>query len=145
MNTETLTTSLQKSGLRITPQRIAICKFLAESAWHPTAFEIYEQIKREYPSLSLATVYNTLDVLAAQRVINVLGDSGDGRNHFDADTSPHINLACVQCHQITDVEYELLAKIEQELSSSSGFNLLGARVLYYGICPACQKKAAGSS
>lgn len=133
-----LTYSLKKAGLRITPQRIAICKLLTESTEHPTASEIYKSIKDFYPSLSLATVYNTLDALVAQGKVNVLGDAGDGKVHFDAKIEPHINLACIKCHKITDISSSFVSQMDEEIIQSSGYNLLGSRVIYYGICPVCQ-------
>ena len=55
-NPSTLTTSLQKAGMRVTPQRVAICELLANSHEHPTAAMIYEELKPRFSSLSLATV-----------------------------------------------------------------------------------------
>jgi len=133
-----LISSLKKTGLRITPQRMAICKLLAESHQHPTAADVYAALKPDYPSLSLATVYNTLDTLVAQGKVNVLGDAGDGKVHFDADPTPHINLACIHCHQIIDVASDLVIKMDQEIGATSGYALLGSRVIYYGLCPSCQ-------
>ncbi len=136
---ESLTSALKQAGLRLTPQRIAICRFLTESQLHPTAAEIYESLKPHYPSLSLATVYNTLDVLVGLGAVNALGHAGDDAVHFDANTSPHINLACVACHQIVDLASPQAAGLEAEISRASGYQLLGARMVYYGLCPACQR------
>ncbi|MHC1739877.1 MAG: Fur family transcriptional regulator [Anaerolineaceae bacterium] len=138
INQTDLTSSLQKAGLRITPQRIAICKTLSETTEHLTASAIYERIKKYYPSLSLATVYNTLDALVSQGKVNILGDAGDGKVHFDANIEPHINLACIKCHKITDISSKFVARMNTEIIQSSGYNLLGSRVIYYGICPTCQ-------
>lgn len=135
-----LTNTLKQSGLRLTPQRIAICKVLAETNHHPTASSIYEKIKPEYPSLSLGTVYNTLEILVAHGKVNVLGDAGDGKVHFDPETKPHINLACIQCHQIIDIPSIHVSSLDEEITQTSGFNLLGSRLIYYGICPACQNR-----
>lgn len=139
--TSSLIETLKNAGMRITPQRIAICKLLAESDTHPTAYDIFTGIRSDYPSLSLATVYNTLDVLVAQGVVNVLGHAGDGKAHFDACTNPHINLACNRCHKIVDMPSENVKLMDDEITRSSGFDLMGARIMYYGICPDCQKKA----
>lgn len=137
--TQFLISTLQNAGMRITPQRIAICKLLSETDEHPTAAAIYEKIRAQYPSLSLATVYNTLDALVELGAVNVLGHAGDDNVHYDADTSPHINLACISCHKIVDLASPLVASLDQEVSVSSGYRLLGARVMYYGLCPVCQK------
>jgi len=133
------TQALKKSGMRLTPQRLAICRFMAESTHHPTSEEIFRALKEDFPSMSLATVYNTLDVLVALGAVNALGSVGDNKVHFDGNTAPHINLACVRCHQIKDVSSEYVAKMDSEISGKSGYQLLGSRVLYYGICPDCQK------
>ena len=138
---ETLTKSLKQAGLRITPQRIAICKLLAETDSHPTATMLFDQIHGQFPNLSLATVYNTLDALVGLGVVNVLGPAGDGRVHFDADTEPHINLACTVCHKIVDVPSEQVASLQAEVSQTSGYSLKGARIMYYGLCPDCQRKS----
>jgi Fur family transcriptional regulator, peroxide stress response regulator len=136
---ETFTTTLKEAGMRLTPQRIAICRLLSESRDHPTASKIHQQLQAQYPSLSLMTVYNTLNTLVHLGVVNVLGHAGDDNVHYDGDTSPHINLACVSCHQIVDIPSASIADLNGEVSANSGFKVLGARVLYYGLCPKCQK------
>lgn len=141
LSLEALTTTLKQAGMRITPQRIAICKLLTETDQHPTAAMIYEHVRAQYPSLSLMTVYNTLNTLADLGAINVLGHAGDDNVHYDADTEPHINLACISCHKIVDIPSEHVSHLDSEISAASGYKLLGARVLYYGLCPACQNLA----
>lgn len=134
----TLTHALQTAGLRLTPQRLAICRLLAASADHPTAQAIYNDLRPEFPSLSLATVYNTLETLLKLGAINSLGTAGDDAVHFDADTQPHVNLACTVCHRVIDLPNDHVADIEQEVAATSGYQIFGARVLYYGVCPDCQ-------
>ena len=135
----TLTTALQHAGMRITPQRVAICELLAASEEHPTAAMIFDELKPRFTSLSLATVYNTLDALVGLGVVNVLGHAGDDKVHYDADTEPHVNLACISCSKIIDIPSEHVSHLDAEITSASGYKLLGARVLYYGLCPSCQK------
>ncbi len=137
-----LTTALQGAGMRVTPQRIAICELLAASHEHPTAAMIYDELKPRFSSLSLATVYNTLETLVGLGVVNVLGHAGDDKVHYDADTEPHVNLACISCSRIIDIPSEHVTHLDSEITAASGYKLLGARVLYYGLCPACQKKQA---
>ena len=129
---------LHESGLRTTPQRIAICELLIGSHNHPTAHEIYTSLKQKYPSLSLATVYNTLDVLAGMGMINALGSVGDGKVHFDANISPHINLACLHCHKIIDTTSDLVMEMDQEIKQRSNYDLQGSKIMYFGYCPSCQ-------
>jgi Fur family peroxide stress response transcriptional regulator len=130
--------TLKDSGMRLTPQRIAICKLLCESSDHPTAGMIYDHVRKQYPSLSLMTVYNTLDSLVNLGLVNTLGNVGDDNTHYDGDTSNHINLACISCHKIVDISISQLSNINHEISKNSGYKLLGARMMYYGLCPNCQ-------
>ncbi len=139
-NLPTLTSALQQAGMRLTPQRMAICKLLTESREHPTAATIYEELHPQFQSLSLATVYNTLEMLVNLGAVNVLGHAGDDHVHYDADLEPHINLACISCHRIVDIPSEHIGHLDSEITQASGYKLLGARVLYYGLCPECQGK-----
>ena len=107
---------LHKTGLRVTPQRIAICELLLTAKDHPTASEIYGQLKSLYPSMSLATVYNTLDILVQMGLINALCSVGDDMAHFDANLKPHINLACNQCHRITCFDSDQLGDLDFEIA-----------------------------
>lgn len=138
--TDHLITTIKQAGLRLTPQRMAICRLLSESTEHPTAARIYEDISRDYPSLSLMTVYNTLNKLVELGAVNELGNAGDGNIHYDGMTSPHINLACINCHRIIDVDFPGIADLDEEIVQKSGFKLVGSRMMYYGLCPDCQDK-----
>jgi Fur family transcriptional regulator, peroxide stress response regulator len=136
--------ALQKSGMRVTPQRLAICDYLISTDTHPTAEDIYQNLKPNFPSLSAATVYNTLDVLVAMGMVNTLGSVGDNKVHFDGHVEPHINIACIECHKIIDVDSAYVEKLDQEMIHQSGFKLLGSRMMYYGICPQCQSQSSRS-
>lgn len=142
--TNTMIEALKTAGLRMTPQRLAICALLARSKEHPTAQMIHEALRESYPSLSLATVYNTLDELVRLGVLNALGSAGDDAEHYDADLTPHVNLACLSCGRVIDLDSQHIHEVEREVISASGYRLVGARVLYYGTCPECQRKASVS-
>jgi Fur family transcriptional regulator, peroxide stress response regulator len=137
---ELFTQSLSNAGLRLTPQRLAICALLADSDNHPTAHMIYEELHPQFPSLSLSTVYNTLDTLVKLGVVNALGSAGDGVEHYDSDIQPHVNLACLSCNKVIDLHSQHVNELEQEVVDASGFKIKGARVMYYGYCPLCQSK-----
>jgi Fur family peroxide stress response transcriptional regulator len=137
-NLTKLTQALRQAGLRMTPQRVAISHLLANTDHHSTALMIYEQLRPDYSSLSLATVYNTLDTLTQLGVINALGAAGDDAIHYDADTSPHVNLACTRCHRVIDLPSKQVYALNAEVAARSGYQLRGARVVYYGLCPECQ-------
>ena len=103
--------------------------------------ECEDEIRETYPSLSLATVYNTLDVLVKAGAVYTLGEAGDNTLHYDADTEPHVNLACLRCHRVIDFPSEHIVQVESEVQQTSGYRLLGARVMYYGLCPECQAES----
>lgn len=132
-----LLTGLKDSGLRLTPQRLAICRVLAESKDHPTAMMIYHSLLPEFPTMSLATVYKTLNVLKSSGLVHALGDAGDGIEHYDADLHPHIHLVCMQCHCVIDFQGEEVRHVQQTVESRSGYRIQGARIVYYGTCPEC--------
>jgi len=73
--------------------------------------------------------------------VQELGPAGDGAVHYDADLSPHINLICTRCHRIEDLANVSLAEVAQRVMETSGYQLRGARVAYYGLCPRCQNSA----
>lgn len=138
-NQEKISVALKKSGMRMTPQRLAIGQYLAKTKAHPTAADVYNELKPIYPSLSLMTVYNTLNALVGVGAVNALGMAGDDIVHYDGDTSPHVNLICLKCHRISDMDSNLAEKLDNEISTSSGFKVIGSRLVYYGLCPDCQK------
>lgn len=137
---QALLVALKQAGLRLTPQRRAICRAVVERADHPTARAVYDQLLPEFPSLSRATVYNTLQVLVETGLVQELGTAGDGAIHYDADVAPHVNLICIRCHRIEDFDDAFMAAIARRVAADSGYQLRGARVAYYGLCPRCQNK-----
>ena len=130
--------TLKKAGMRVTAQRVAIYQLLIESKEHPSAAMLYEQLKQAYPTLSLMTVYNTLNRLVQIGAIHDLGTLGDGYTHYDGDISAHVNLACTACNKIIDMPSEHTRALASEIDQTSGFQILGSRLLYYGLCPSCR-------
>lgn len=133
---------LKEIGLRVTPQRLAIYDALVNSGTHPTAQELFEQLQPTLPSLSQATVYNTLQTLVTHGLIQEIGEAGDGAIHYDADSKPHINLICTQCHRVEDFYDVPLDGVAEQVISRSGYQVHGMRIAYYGLCPRCQPAPA---
>jgi Fur family peroxide stress response transcriptional regulator len=138
----TLAGALRQAGLRLTPQRLAILRLLTESREHPSAQMIHQALLADYPSLSLATVYNTLETLVDLGLVNELGSIGPEGVRYDADTDPHVNLACTRCQRVIDLPSHHVRHLEEEIVSRSGYAIKGGRVLYYGLCPDCQKETS---
>jgi len=135
---EYLRGKLHDSGCRITPQRLCILRALVESNTHPSAEEIYAQVRLVSPTTSLATVYKTLDTLRdLGEVLEI--QPGDGRQHYDGvRPSFHPHVICTRCGEIRDVEIAGLSGLPRLAQSASGYEILTPRVEFYGLCPACQ-------
>ncbi len=132
--------ALSEAGLRLTPQRIEVCRYLAENESHPTAQGIYDVLKMRYPSLSMTTVYGTLDSLVRLGVITSLGNVGDERVHYEVNTTPHVNLACLSCQRVVDMESRAVESVEAEVQKRIGSKVLSGRVVYYGECIECENR-----
>jgi len=141
----TLTENLRNAGLRLTPQRLAICRLLVNNAEHPSAQQLFEQLRPDYPSLSLTTVYNTLETLVSLGAIHNLGNDVSGTVRYDAETSAHANLICTSCNRIIDYLSPHVQALTDEVTNQSGYQITGARVLYYGLCETCQNKSHSPS
>jgi Fur family peroxide stress response transcriptional regulator len=140
-----LFTSLRDAGLRQTPQRLAICKLLADTPNHPSAQDIYDELRSQFPSLSLTTVYNTLDALVELGTIDILGTDAKGAVRYDPNTSPHVNLLCIHCNRIIDLPSRHIQSLQEEVAQQSHYRLLRSNILFYGICEHCDAQGAAAS
>ena len=130
---------LKEREFRITPQRIAVLKILAESKSHPSAETIYETVKKDFPTTSLATIYKTIALAKELGEVMELGFS-DGRNRFDGyNPTPHPHLICVQCRKIIDPDVKDLQGITRKVATDSGFEIINHRLDFFGLCPECRK------
>ncbi len=120
-------------------QREAILNFLAKRKDHPTADVIYQEIRKEYPNISLGTVYRNLSLFVKEGIICSLFP-GDGREHFDGTVQPHYHLYCKYCHQVMDLELPYNAEITQAAQRNFSGILETHRTCFYGFCPECAEK-----
>ncbi len=131
--------TLRQHKFRITPQRIAILKILALSVGHPSVEQIYDEVKNDFPTTSLATVYKTVTLLKEQDEVLELGFS-EGSNRYDGNKPyPHPHLICTRCGSIVDPDLESFDGVKDELTSETGFHITNYRLDFFGICPDCQK------
>ena len=137
---EELTTRLKQGGHRLTPQRMAVLRILANSEEHPSVEQIYERVKANFPMTSLATIYKTVTTLKDMGEVLVLGFS-DSSNRYDGrDPHPHPHLICVECRGIVDIDVAALRKLPQEVAQSTDFRIMNHRFDFFGVCPQCQKR-----
>src|SRR6266542_2675340 len=95
----------REAGMNVTPQRIAIYRALLKSEDHPTPEMLYRDVSREMPSLSLATIYKTLDSLSAIGLVRSVDLDSDKRR-YDANDDAHHHLVCSACGKIRDYRSE---------------------------------------
>ena len=137
---DSILTMLRARGCRITPQRIAILTIFLGSCDHPSVEQVYQQVKANFPTTSLATVYKTVHLLKDIGEILEIG-TPEGHHRFDGiNPHPHPHLMCTRCKTIIDPELSLLSKLTAEVEASSGFRVTSHQLNFYGICPFCQKK-----
>jgi len=123
--------------MKLTPQRLSILSYLDGNREHPTAEDIYRKVSRKFPTMSLATVYNTLETLKRQGMLTEITIDPDKR-HFDPNREKHHHLICSKCKRIADIQIEFDLAVPKE--SMQGFEIVGNHVEFYGICPDCRKE-----
>src|SRR5690606_3436810 len=131
---------LREAGLRSTPQRLAIVNEVFQRH-HPTVAEVYETVRRQFPTIGLATVYNTLRSLTERGYLREL-PFGDA-TRFDVNVEPHANLVCTRCGRIEDsaaVE-DLIIEIRNRVAAGDGFKPEAQRIDVYGLCNRCANEA----
>ena len=126
--------ALKRAGFRITTQRVAICDYLAAVKTHPTAPQVFEAVRLTHETLSLTTVYATLDTLAHLGMIAAFGGVGDDHVHYEPDPTPHVNLACESCHRIVDLDIPQLSDIQSEIGRRIGGQVREGTVMYHCDC-----------
>ncbi len=127
-------------GIKITPQRVAIYRELANTDEHPSAEAIYKKIKNYYPNISLTTIYRTLETfekLGLISVVNILYNAA----RYDANLEPHHHMVCVECKRVEDFYDESLSKLDFSQKTLSRYKVLGYTVQLNCICKDCQSKS----
>jgi Fe2+ or Zn2+ uptake regulation protein len=128
--------TLRDAGLKATPQRIAILRALDGDETHPTAQELYDRLREEFPTLSVATVYNTLSALT--RMARCVPLELGGPVRFDPNVTAHDHAVCEKCGRIRDVNLQPSAA---DTSGLSGFEVHRVERIYRGFCAQCTEAA----
>lgn len=135
---EELLARLRARECRITPQRIALLRLLTESAEHPSAAQLYAQLRVQYPTTSLATVYKTLNLLKEMGEVLELRFGADDNRYDPHIGTPHLHIICLRCHDIVDSEVVEFTDLAEAVAGSTGYRIISQRLDFYGLCPACQ-------
>ena len=135
-----LIAALKERAFRLTPQRVELVRLIASSEGHPSAAQLYARIKRQYPTMSLATVYKTLNLL--KELGQVLEIDLRDDSHYDGNRpQPHPHLICIKCNKIVDGEADFDPSVIRKLERVSGYKILRSQVSFYGLCPDCKQSS----
>jgi len=129
---------LKKKNLKVTPQRLTICRIVLSSNNHPTAEQIYEIVKKEHKAISLATVYKNLAILDEIGMVRELHFNSN-TSRYDPKMSVHINIVCSKCKSIIDYESEVLNKNWDKILGEIEGEIEGQRIDVYITCDKCKK------
>ena len=122
---------------RNTIQRALVLEAVNRLKCHATADEISEDIAKEHPHISRATVYRNLNLLSETGDIRKIETPG-GADRFDHQTHDHCHVRCEKCGRFFDVDMEYVTGLEKGIRDSHGFAFTGYDILFRGICPDCQ-------
>jgi len=124
--------------LGLTRQREVVLRVIRDEKEHLTANEVFDKAKQLLPSISFATVYNSLRYLKeAEHIAEI--SFGNGASRFDSMTSRHDHAICTKCGKLVDMEIELPPEIISFAAEFSQFQPESLELTLRGICPDCNK------
>jgi Fur family peroxide stress response transcriptional regulator len=126
----------RRMGLKLTPQRLAVLHYLEGNKNHPSAEDIFRAVHKKLPTMSFATVYNTLSILKEKGSVLELTVDPD-KKRYDPDTGQHDHLICISCKRIVDIPSTI--RFDLPDSARRDFAVIQRHVEYYGYCPECNK------
>jgi len=122
---------------RKTKQKEAILKFLKDNKSHPTADEIFENVRKEIPNISFGTVYRTLRILKKNNEIRELDLSGRP-SHFNSETKQHYHYRCDKCDRVFDIDNTVEIQVSNTADEEKGFKVTYPVLELRGLCKDCQ-------
>jgi Fur family ferric uptake transcriptional regulator len=123
----------------MTKQRRRILEALRLGNDHPSAEELYEQVRREMPKISLGTIYRNLEVLTALGEIQTLS-FGSSLKRFDGNPRQHYHIRCLQCERLADAPVPVAATLDRLVRSLTDYEVYGHRLEFIGLCPHCRRE-----
>ncbi|MFP4698235.1 MAG: Fur family transcriptional regulator [Eubacteriales bacterium] len=128
---------LKSNQLKVTPQRLAIFNILYHTTEHPSAEKIYKQLQPTHPTMSLATVYKTLDTLKKSALVQEL-NVGEDSFRYDANINPHPHAICLKCSRVIDLHTDELIDTVKKIQQQTDFEIVSEKFYFYGYCPECK-------
>jgi len=131
----------KQSGIKLTPQRLAIFDYLEGNTDHPSADHIYKAVQKAFPTMSFATVYATLEKLRQKGMLAEL-TIDPAKKRFDPNTGKHHHIICTSCGKVADVQREFC--VELPAGVADDFDVTGNHIEFYGICTACRNNSTNT-
>ena len=132
--------TLRQHGYKLTSQRRSVIRTIASTQDHLTPAAIYQKVHKDHPSIGLATIYRTLDILAKLELICELHAGGSCHSYTIGAPGHHHHLICSNCGEVVDFAGYDLTKLEQRLSRQTGFEIEGHLLEFIGLCQNCQQE-----
>ena len=129
---------LKEHRLKVTPQRLKIVSMI-ERHGHINIEELYREMREEFPSVSLATIYKNINQMVENGLVQEV-KLPTQKSVYEIVKEPHLHMVCDRCHKIEDIVIGT-DKIIEEAEKVSGYKILDSFITLRGICPECQKKA----
>jgi Fur family peroxide stress response transcriptional regulator len=126
---------LKQRGIRITPQRLGVYKILRDKATHLTAEDIYLQLKRSFPAISLATVYTILELFKGKNLVQEIRIHF-GKSSFELEVHLHHHFLCNKCGKIFDIDIAPCATLKNK--AVDGHRIDRFQGYFYGTCRDCK-------
>ncbi|MDW8801203.1 Fur family transcriptional regulator [Clostridium sp. A1-XYC3] len=137
---DNLANIFREKKLKLTPQRIAVYKYLQSTNEHPSAETIYKALQPEYPTMSLATVYKALKTLVEVNLVQEL-NVGEGNFRYDGNVCPHSHIQCLNCGKVNDVEGICFTDLNDKVKDLTDYDIIANQIYFYGICSSCKQDA----
>lgn len=128
---------LKETGIKVTPQRSEILEILSNTRSHPGVENIYQQVREKFPSVSLATVYKTVELFVRRGIIQELCITRDV-SRYDARVEPHPHVTCISCGKVEDVEGLPLENLIESAERVTGYKIMKEETMYFGYCKDCR-------
>jgi Fe2+ or Zn2+ uptake regulation protein len=136
MTAQDITQLLSNRALKVTPQRVAVLEFLHGNPDHPSVDEVYQQVRKQLPYISRATIYNTITALVEAGLLQELLIQQE-KTHVDWNVDPHHHFRCVRCEKVEDIQYGVLTA-DRASKQLEGYQITGVKVVMEGVCKDCR-------
>ena len=130
---------IRKQKYKRSRQRDKILSILRNTDTHPTAGWVYDQLKNDFPNLSMGTVYRNINILLDQNLIQKI-EAGSSFDRFDGNTETHYHFFCQECGCVDDLPLEVSGELESKAQNLGSYEVKSHRLDFFGRCPECNEK-----